>query len=46
MSISLSSLADNLSEGLHNYLCTDCKSFLDYVSTKDNQFIYKCTEWT
>ena len=26
MSTSLSKLADNLSEGLHNYRCVDCKS--------------------
>ena len=35
MSSSLSSLADNLSEWLHNYKCTNCKSYLDYISTKD-----------
>ena len=44
MSNSLSSLVDNLSEGLHNYKCTDCKSCLDYISTKDNQLIFKCIE--
>ena len=44
MSSSLSSLADNLSEGLHNYKCTNCKSCLDYISTKDNQLIFKCIE--
>ena len=29
MSTSLSNLVDNLSEGLHNNRCVDCKSFLD-----------------
>ena len=33
MSSSLSSLVDNLSEVLHNYKCTNCKSCLDYIST-------------
>ena len=36
MSSSLSNLADNSSEGLRNYKCTNCKSCLDYTSTKDN----------
>ena len=31
MSSSLSSLVDNLSKGLHNDKCTDCKSCLDYI---------------
>ena len=35
MSCSLSSLATNLSEGLHNDRCTDCKSYLDSMVTKD-----------
>ena len=42
MSSSLSSLADNLSEGLHNHKCTNCKFCLDYISTKDSQLIFKC----
>ena len=33
MSSSLSSLADNLSEGLHNDSCIDCNSCLDYITT-------------
>ena len=37
MSTSLSKLIDNLSEGLHNDECKDCKSCLDYVTIKDNQ---------
>ena len=36
-SSSLSILVDNLSEGFHNYKCTDYKSRLQYISTKDNQ---------
>ena len=31
MSSSLSKLVDNLSEGIHNNKCVDCKSDLDYV---------------
>ena len=36
MSSSLSSLADNLAEGFHNDKFTDCKSYLEIVSVKDN----------
>ena len=36
MSSSLSSLADNLSVGFHRDKCTDCKSYLEYISTKDD----------
>ena len=42
MSSSLSNLVDNLSEGLHSDKCTDCKSCLDYMTTKDEQLIFKC----
>ena len=41
MPSSLSSLVNNLSKGLHNDKCKDCKSCLDYISTKDNQLIFK-----
>ena len=41
MSSSLSNLFDNLSEGLHSNKCTDCKSCLDYITTKDEQLIFK-----
>ena len=37
MSTSLSSLVNNLSDGLYNNKCTDCKSCLEYVSAKDDQ---------
>ena len=33
MSTSLSSLADNLSDGFHCNKCIDCKSSLDYMIT-------------
>ena len=33
MSSSLSKLVDNLSEGIHNNKCDDCKSNLDYIKT-------------
>ena len=39
MSSSLSSLVDNLSNGLHSEKCADCKSHLDYVSIKDDKLI-------
>ena len=42
MSSSLSNLLDNLSEGLHSDMCTYCKSCLDYMTTKDEQLIFRC----
>ena len=42
MSPSLSKLVDNLSEGLHNNRCVDCKSYLDYMITKDEKLIFRC----
>ena len=42
MSTSLSNLVTNLSEGLHNDRCIDCKSCLDYMTTKDEQLIFRC----
>ena len=45
MSMPLSKLPDNLSEGLHNNKCLDCKSCLDYSKTKKNEnkkLIFKC----
>ena len=42
MSTSLSKLIDNLSEGLHNDKCKYCKSYLDYVTIKANQLIFRC----
>ena len=42
MSTSLSKLVNNLSEGLHNDRCIDCKSCLDYIATKDEQLIFRC----
>ena len=38
MSSSLSNLVDNLAEGLHSDKCTDSKSYLDYMTTKDDQW--------
>ena len=29
---------------LYNYKCTNCKSCLHYISTKDHQLIFKCIE--
>ena len=42
MSRSLSCLVDNLSEGLHSDKCTNCKSCLDNMTTKDEQLIFRC----
>ena len=43
MSSSLSKLVDNLSEGIHNNKCFDCKSNLDYVRiTKNKKLLLKC----
>ena len=42
MPTSLSNLVSNLSEGLHNDRCIDCKSCLDYMTTKDEQLIFMC----
>ena len=42
MSTSLSKLVDNLSEGLHNNKQVNCKSFLDYMRTKNEKLIFKC----
>ena len=42
MSTSLSNLVCNLSESLHNDRCIDCKSCLDYMTTKDEQLIFRC----
>ena len=42
MSMPLSKLIDNLSEGLHNNKCVDCKSCLDYIKTKNEKLIFKC----
>ena len=42
MSTSLSNLAGNLSEGLHNDSCIDCRSCLDYMTSKDEKLIFQC----
>ena len=44
MPILLSSLVDNLSEGLHSDKCTDCKSCLNYMMFKDEQLVFRCFE--
>ena len=41
-STSLSKLIDNLSEGLHNDMCKDCMSYLNYMTTKDEKLILRC----
>ena len=42
MSTSLSNLVSDLSEGLHDDRCIDCKSFLDYMTINDEQLIFRC----
>ena len=42
MSTSLPSLVDNLSERLRSDKCADCKYYLDYMSIKDDQLIFRC----
>ena len=42
ISTSLSKLVDNLSEGLHNDKCKDCKAYFDYMTTKDEKLIFRC----
>ena len=46
MASSLSKLADNLSEGIHNNKCSDCGSNLDYIKTtaerKNEKLILEC----
>ena len=44
MSSSLSNLVDNLSEGRHCDKCADCKFYLDYMSVKEDQLIFRCFE--
>ena len=39
-SSSLSSLVDNLTEGLHNNKCIHCKSNLEFISTKDELLMF------
>ena len=42
MSMPLSKLIDNLSEGIHNNTGINCKSCLDYIRTKNEKLIFKC----
>ena len=42
MSTSLSNLVSNLSEGLHNDRCINFRSCLDYMTTKNEQLIFRC----
>ena len=45
MSTSLSSLVNNLSDGIYIGEGTDCRSCLEYISAKDNQLIFKCLKY-
>ena len=44
MSTSLLKLVNNLSYRVHNDKCTDCKYYLDYMTTKDEKLIFRCFE--
>ena len=46
MANSLSSLVDNLVEGIHKIECKNCDCFLEYESVKDNLIKYKCLSWS
>ena len=41
MLTSLSNLVSNLSEGVHNDRCIDCKYCLDYMTTKYEQLTFR-----
>ena len=43
---SLATLVDNLYEGLHSDKCTDCKSCLKYIVTKDELLIFNCLKYS
>ena len=42
MSKSLSNLVHNLSDRLYSDKCTDFKSYLDYMSIKNDQLDFRC----
>ena len=42
MAMPLSKLVDNLSEGIYNNKCSDCRSNLDYIKTKNEKVILEC----
>ena len=42
MASSLSSIVDNLAEGIHKTKCKSCGIFLKYKHVKANLIIYKC----
>ena len=42
MASSLSSLVDNLAEGIHKIKCKDCDCFLETENIKDNLIKFKC----
>ena len=44
MSASISDHVDNLSDGLNNNKCTNCKFGFDYMTAKDGILIFKCFE--
>ena len=45
MASPLSSLADNLAEGLQNSECKDCKSGFEHIKVKDKLLKFRCLKW-
>ena len=42
MATSLSKLVDNLTEGIHNDKCINCKSDISYIKVMDETLIFRC----
>ena len=42
MATSLSKLVDNLTEGMHNDKCINCKSEISYMKAIDETLIFRC----
>ena len=42
MATSLSKLVDNLTEGIHNDKCINCKSDISYMKVMDETLIFRC----
>ena len=43
MASPLSNLFDNLAEGIHNIICTNCTTcYLEHTNAKDDSIEYKC----
>ena len=38
----LSSLVNNLSEGIHSNKCKNCNFYLEYIPATNNYLVFKC----